>query len=45
MAMLVYAVEMQENKHRPHKCTWRKVFIALYVITDTVSANAAGSYL
>lgn len=45
LAILVHAVEMLENKHRPHKCTWRKAFIALYIITDTVSVNAAGNEL
>lgn len=35
-AILVHAVEKLENKHRPHKHTWRKAFIALYIVTDTV---------
>lgn len=45
LAILVHAVEMLENKHRPHKCTWRKAFIGLYIITDTVNVNAAVTYL
>lgn len=45
LAILVHTVEMLENKHRPHKCPWRKAFIALYFITDTVRVNAAGTYL
>lgn len=36
---------MLENKHEPHKCTQRKAFIALYIITDTVSVNAEAAYL
>lgn len=45
LAILVHAVGMLENKHRPHKCTWRKAFIALQIITETVSVNAAGTCL
>ena len=45
LAILVHAVEMPEKKQRPHKRTWRKAFIAIYVLTDTVSVNAAGTYL
>lgn len=42
---MVPALEMLENKHEPHKCTQRKAFIALYIITDTVSVNAEAAYL
>lgn len=35
---------MLENKHRPHKDSWRKAFIAIIIIA-TVSVNAAGAYL
>lgn len=42
---LVRAVEMLENKHRLHKCTQRKAFIALHIVTDTGIINAAGTHL
>lgn len=35
---------MLENKHRPHRDSCKKAFIAI-IPTDTVNVNAAGAYL